>query len=128
MQSMKSMGIERFPAQQWCDKKNLGDPYPSSSSWRLPTYYELRLVFSSKDLNNALKQAGGTPLNNSYYYWTCLEDIENYLHFDNIITDFDRENRAIILNPHGNAYIDKDKWIKKNKYHVRAIKYIYYKN
>ena len=127
MQSMKSIGIERFPAQNWCDKKNIGDPYPNASSWRLPTYYELRLVFSNKGLSNALTQAGGDPLYNNYYYWTCVEDIENYMTFDNIVSDYDRENRAINMNPKGNAYVNKDYWLKKNKYHVRAIKYVYYK-
>lgn len=127
MQSMKSIGIDRFPAQRWCDDKNLGDPYPNASSWRLPTLYELQLVFSNKELSSAITQAGGAPLYNNYYYWTCLEDLDNFIIFNNTIPNFDKENRAVISNPKNQAYTDKDYWLKKNKYHVRAIKYIYYR-
>ena len=64
----------------------------------------------------------------SNYYWTCTEDIENYVSMNDSIDDFDKENRAIPITFRFSSYINKDYWLKKNKYHVRAIKYVYYKN
>lgn len=127
-QSMKSMGIERFPAQQWCDRKNQGDPYPNAASWRLPSYYEAQLIFSSPELNDALIKAGGTPIDNNHFYWTCAEDIEGYVNPVGVTPDYDQENRAILLTPLNTSFSDKDHWLKTNKHHVRAIKYVYYKN
>lgn len=124
-QSMKSMGINRFPAQHWCDLKNQGDSYPSASSWRLPTVYEWLRIIENAGLNDALVSIGGTPLDNSHYYWTCTEDIEGYISFDDSTT-YDRENRAVIANTIAQTTYDKDYWLKKNKHHVRAIKYVYY--
>ena len=128
-QSMKSMGISRFPAQQWCDEKNHGEPYPSAASWRLPTLYEWVLITKNTGLNAALLSIGGTPLDDNNYYWTCTEDIDGYVsHITDSLSVSDQENRAIPVNPSRYTYDNSDYWIKKNKYHVRAIKYVYYKN
>lgn len=127
-QSMKSMGINRFPAQQWCDRKNQGDPYPNAASWRLPSLVEWLLIIENTGLNDALISIGGTPLDESHYYWTCTEDIKDYTPVFDSATTYDKENRAVLCNPVHNTYHNKDYWIKKNKHHVRAIKYVYYKD
>lgn len=127
LQSMKSMGINRFPAQQWCDRKNQGDPYPNAASWRLPSCEEFYTIMGNTGLNDALISMGGTPLDEDHFYWTCTEDIDNYMQFSSTTTDYDMENRAIHLSPRLNSYINKDYWLKKNKYYVRAIKYVYLK-
>ena len=126
LQSMKSTGIERFPAQQWCDKKNIGDPYSNVSSWRLPSLSEWLLISGNAELNHALQMAGGTPLQKNQYYWTCTEDFEGFITLGDSSATFDRENRAIPSTTDALTLHDKDNWIKKNKYHVRAIKYVYY--
>lgn len=128
LQSMKSMGINRFPAQQWCDSKNQGDPYPNAASWRLPTLFEWLMIIENTGLNDALTSMGGTPLDESHYYWTCSEDIKDYTPVFDSATTYDKENRAIICNPTYNTYHNKDYWLKKNKHYVRAIKYVYYDN
>ena len=132
-QAMKSIGIERFPAQAWCDEKNCGEKLPRAGSWRLPSYQELRLIFGSNgrnisSLNLSLIGMGGKPLNNNNLYWTCVEDFDNYITIDGEKYDYDKENRAIISSPINSTFGYKDRWLKKNKYYVRAIKYVYYKN
>lgn len=127
LQSMKSMGINRFPAQQWCDSKNQGDPYPNAASWRLPTLEEWLMIIKNTGLNDALVSIGGTPLDNNHLYWTCIEDLEGYVTLHDSTTTYDRENRAILLDPTAHTNHDKDFWLKKNNYYVRAIKYVYYK-
>lgn len=130
LQSMSSRGMNRYPAQNWCFKKN-GSREISSGSWRLPTSHELLLVFGSngnnvKKLNQALKLTGGKLVDDSQLYWTCIEDYDGYITVDDLKLDYDQANRAILTTPLHSTFSDKDRWLKKNKYYVRAIKYIYY--
>lgn len=130
LQSMKSIGVEQFPAQAWCDSKNHGEPYPRGSSWHLPTDYEYELfksVYTLRDINNALKDIGAETLDTGAMYWTCVEDYEGYIHFSGTVSDYDPENRAVVITPRNASYTDKDRWIKQNKYRVRAVKYVYWK-
>ena len=130
LQSMNSLGMSRYPAQNWCFSKNK-DRWISSSSWRLPTYYELRQIFGStgenvSNLNHALLVTGGELIDDTHFYWTCIEDYDGYIVVGDLNLDYDQANRAILSSPHNSASGDKDRWLKKNKYYVRAIKYIYY--
>lgn len=133
LQTMKARGIERFPAQAWCDQKNHGEKYPRGGSWRLPSYYEIFNIFGAKgskvsNLNSALLNIGGTPLTLDNMYWSCTEDYEGYAKINDVTTDYDSESRAIIVSPKISTYATKERWIKKNRHFVRAIKYIYYEN
>lgn len=138
-QAMHAAGIDRYPAQAWCDKKNTGEPHPRGGSWRLPSYYEWRLIMNLDntyswnkpalaEINKALELTGGTPLNADHIYWTCTEDFDGYLTFKEHEADYDQQNRAVIVSPEGKSYSNKDRWIKKNNYYVRAIKYVYFKS
>ncbi len=125
-QSMKSGGIEKYPAQAWCDKKNNNEKFPRAGSWRLPTMHEFQQVCKYITLlNSKLEDIGAVPISMNNLYWTCVEDFNNYVEVSGIKTDYDCNNRAIALSPNGSTY-SKNKWLKKNKYYVRAIKYIYY--
>lgn len=132
LQTMCSRGIDKYPAQAWCHNKNNDEPYPRGGSWRLPTYYEYRQIFDEKHnedhinaLNKALTNVGGTPLSDAPY-WTCTEDVKNYIVFKDNETDYDQASRAVVIFPSLTTYSNKDKWLKKNYYNVRAIKYVYY--
>ena len=132
LQSMKAIGIDKYPAQKWCDLKNNGEQYSNTGSWRLPSYEELKNIFekgeSVKYINAALNKIGGTPIDTNALYWTCVEDFDNYINITNgnsvIETDYDKENRAVLTSPKNSVFSNKDRWLKKNKYHVRAVKYI----
>ena len=118
-QAMMSMGIER------------SEQYPRAGSWRLPSRYDFSLIFGTEGLrlervNAALKSANGTPLEKEEMYWTCNEDIDGYITFNDVIPDYDQANRAVICSPLNTTNYNKDRWIKKNQYLVRAIKYVYY--
>ena len=129
-QSMKSWGVEKFPAQSWCDKKNMGEDTPKGSSWCLPSYWELGYIFNNySELNKALLSIGGTPLTENHLYWSCTEYYDNYKIFSDNQYDigYDKENKAIPKSPSKTNYSDKDRWLKKNKYYVRAIKYVYFR-
>lgn len=131
LQTMKARGIDRYPAQAWCDRKNHDEEHPQGSSWRLPTYWEMVIIFGAsgarvEKINTALRNIGGTPLTGSNYYWSCAEDFEGYAKINNVSTDYDRENRAVISTPMRTTTSTKDRWMKKNSHYVRAIKYIYY--
>lgn len=136
LQCMKSIGIERFPAQKWCDEKNNGEQYPDAGSWRLPTYEEFKNIFDKGEsvgvINRALRKIGGTQVDTNELYWTCVEDFDNYINITSgnttLNTDYDKENRAVLTSPKNTVYSNKDRWLKKNKYRVRAIKYIYLAN
>lgn len=133
LRSMRSRGIERYPAQAWCDKKNHGEEYPYGGSWRLPTFHEYTFIMGNKGarvskINDALRETGGTPLNTGDYYWMCDEDYEGHVKIKDNETDYDRENRAVIGTPMRTTTTTKERWIKKNSHYVRAIKYIYYEN
>ena len=132
---MYSMGMERFPAQQWCFSKNLDEAYPRAGSWRLPTltdwwYINGLTVYPDSNiarLNIHIQNYGGTPLSPESNYLCCEEDYEGYSEFVDLESDFDPENRAVITTPRWTASADKDEWIKKNSHKVRAIKYIFRK-
>lgn len=132
LQIMKSSGISRYPAQAWCDEMNKNEKYPRGGSWRLPTVRELKWIFGENgqkvsELNSALSRTGGAPLEVNHKYWTCVEDFAGYLVLQDTITDFDQANRAIVTTPQMLFYTNKDRWLKKNRYYTRAIKYIYYR-
>ena len=135
LQIMKAVGIDHYPAQAWCDAKNGDETYVRGGSWRLPTYHELRLTFGDEGscvpaLNQALLKAGGTPISTDVFdmYWTCVEDKPKFVKFSDVENTYDPANRAIPVNYQYRFYTDRDQWIKKNRYNVRAIKYIYYQN
>ena len=130
-QAMKSIGMESFPAQAWCDKKNNDERFSRAGSWRLPTVYELRSILGTdgsrvNSLNSALRGIGAQPISDEMMYWTCVEDHDDYIDITGVDSDYDKENRAVIMSPHIGTYGYKDRWLKKNKYCVRAIKYVYY--
>lgn len=129
-QNMKARGIERYPAQAWCDLKNGAGSTPYSGSWRLPSYDEFKHIFTRVSinlLNTALRKNGGTPIDDdTKYYWTCTEDVENYITIIGATgLNYEAENRAVISTIKNSTSGNKDKWMKKNWYNVRAIKYIY---
>jgi len=126
LQNMYAEGLDRFPAQKWCYNKNNGELHPKASSWRLPSYSEMTSLPNINKLNEALISIGGTPLDVDSYYWTCTEDYDGYVTINLQHEDFDKENRAILKSFKANSFSNKDSWIKKNKYKVRAIKYVYY--
>lgn len=131
LQNMKAKNIERFPAQAWCDRKNGTDTYPNVASWRLPSDFEMFLIYNNSQaavnrLNYYIGRAGGDLIGKDKLYWTCMEDFDNYCFVVNQPPDFDAENRAIAKSPINRVYADKDLWIKKKVNYVRAIKYIYY--
>lgn len=133
LQTMKSRGIERYPAQAWCDRKNNGEKYPQGGSWRLPTYWELVTIFGANGanvgkINSAMQGIGGTPLTTDYMYWSCAEDYDDYIKITNVTSDYDCLNRAVISTPARTTTSTKERWLKKNSHYVRAIKYIYYED
>ena len=126
-QAMKARGINRYPAQAWCDQKNGGEKYARAGSWRLPSYYEWGLIINRlSKINTAMTEMGGTPLDDSHHYWVCDEDYVGRIKINGTTSDYDCENRAVVTSPTKSTYGNKDRWLKKNKYYVRAIKYIYY--
>lgn len=130
LQSMSSKGIEKYPAQNWCFNKNHSKVI-AASSWRLPSYYELQLIFGSSGknvsaINKYIHNYGGSIIDDSHFYWTCIEDYEGYITINGVTSDYDQANRAVLTSTHNSTWGNKDRWLKKNKYYVRAIKYIYY--
>lgn len=133
LQTMKSIGIEKFPAMEWCDRKNEGDRYANAGSWRLPSkseFHNMAGINSGKlkYINDALSEIGAPLISEDKFYWTCVEDIEGYIKIDGMESDYDQANRAVVTSPDNFTYGVKDRWLKKNKYYVRAIKYIYYRS
>lgn len=131
LQIMKSIGISRYPSQEWCDLKNKDEAYVRGGSWHLPTFAELYLIFGDDgeaipQLNQALSKHGGVPITKQHMYWTCVEDFDGYLELEDEISNFDQANRAIAVRSDIKFYTNKDYWLKKNRYNVRAVKYIYY--
>lgn len=131
-QIMHSAGIKKFPAQAWCDAKNGKEAHPRAGSWHLPSWEEYKAIFGTSgryvsDLNKALIGIGGTPLSTDELYWTCTEDHEGYMTINGEGDDYDPDNRVVILTPMMQSTNLKDRWLKKNNYKVRAIKYVYYK-
>ena len=138
LQTMIGNGLEKYPAMNWCNSKNDIQSYPNCGSWRLPSHRDLRLVFMGytndssgsqariTKINSALKRIGGTALNADGNYWTCSEDYDDYITVVGKELDYDPYNRAVNMTPMNSTSGNKDFWIKKNRYRVRAIKYIYY--
>lgn len=124
LQEMFYKGIERYPAQNWCNDMNHGR-IPYSGSWRLPSKNEWEKVCSRiKGINAALSDIGAAPLSEDSFFWTATEDFPIAWESDD--GDDDPANRALPLSINKTAYKNKDLWIKEMKYHVRAIKYILY--
>ena len=131
LHAMKSRGIERYPAQRWCDRKNNGK-LAYSGSWMLPSY---RLFYSIcgyngtnvNSLNDALRTIGGTTIIDDHY-WTCNEDVDGYITIGGQNHDYDQANRALVVTPYNQTWANKDHMLKKLKSRVRAIKIIYYNN
>ena len=115
----KTLGIENFPAQKWCDDKNHGYKYPSGTSWHLPTPSEIECFSSISGIDSLL------GLNNKYY-WSCVEDITGCDGFIIPNENYLPKDRALPVNLEGETFRNKDLWVKRNKYYVRAVKYIYY--
>lgn len=126
LQFMQAKGIDRFPAMAWCNRKNGSESLAGARSWRLPTRYELSLIFANiKGINDMLADLDGTLIRTDRYYWTCLED---YNTLGNNLSDCDPNNRALPINSSNMSPEDKDYWLKKSQYYVRAIKYLYFRN
>jgi len=126
---MKEKGIAKYPAMCWCYKKDSAATSPYGGSWHLPSYnefYHIAQYSEHKKLNKALTDIGGTPLNEDNFYWTCSEDYTDYITIKGQESDYDAENRAVILTPKKTTSGVKDRWLKKNSHYVRAVKYIYY--
>lgn len=134
-----TIGAEKFPAFEWCLAKNNGEKHLHSSSWMLPTFSELGDdIFQRGDaisaLNKKIKEYGGTPIatstDDSSFYWTCVEDLEDVLEFADMElqaqSDFDPARRACPITSRFTLQSHKRKWTKDNEYRVRAIKYIYF--
>ena len=133
LQAMKSRGIERYPAQAWCDRKNNGEKNPQGGSWHLPTYFELVIIFgyggaNVSKINSAFQGIGGTPLTPDALYWSCTEDYEGYAKINNVMSDYSSQDRAIVSTPSRTTTSTKERWLKKYSHFVRAIKYIYYED
>lgn len=133
LQTMKARDINRYPAQAWCDRKNQEEDNPRGGSWRLPTYKEWTLILGSKGakvslINSAMSGIGGTLLKENQMYWCCDEDYEGHIKITDVTSDYDSQNRAVITSPLRSTYSTKERWLKKNKHYVRAIKYIYYED
>lgn len=141
LQTMTGRDISRYPAMAWCNTKNGSENQPSGSSWRLPSRRELALIFGSikerlitadyamqmQYLNEALRDIGGTEIDPHHIYWTCQEDYEGlYPQEEGNFEDFDPENRALAMKTDNTLLENKNLWIKKSYYYVRAIKYIFY--
>lgn len=132
---MKELGIEKFPAQEWCDNKNCGNEV-YMGSWHLPTAGEIIGLTKNgqlEDLNERLNLYRKTPLSIEGAYWTCVEDVNgssvNLTNEDNVVGDlvYDSDNRAVSLFLPNRIIASKSDWQKKEEHRVRAIKYIYYR-
>ncbi len=126
---MLEKGIEKYPAMNWCYKKDSAATSPYGGSWHLPSnsnFHDITQYSEYKKLNKALTDIGGTPLNEDNFYWTCCEDYTDYITIKGQESDYDAENRAVISTPQKTTTGIKDRWLKKNSYYVRAVKYIYY--
>ncbi len=135
LQTMRANGISRYPAQEWCDKKNHGGDV-SSGSWRLPTKAEINVICGTKAgnvplINNAIAKhckynsaATPLPLTDDKMYWTCIEDYSYYISIDGKKEDYDSRNRAVVISTSNTTYGNKDRWIKKTPHYVRAVKYV----
>lgn len=128
LQLMINKGISNFPAQNWCNQKNHGEPY--FGSWRLPTTYEARDILKNANrINAGLEEIGGDLIDEDALYWTCVEDLVGYDILKDAPEDFYTYNpiaRAIPVTPKYKTPTDKSRWHKDIEYRVRAIKYIYY--
>lgn len=131
LQCMKTRGIEHFPAQMWCYAKNGNESCPRTGSWRLPSFADWCWIHGDDDanidsINKHLIALSGTPLSIDDDYWCCEEDYDGYITWtDGSEQNYDPDNRAVIITPRIRGKKDKDYWIKKNRYRIRAVKTIY---
>lgn len=116
-----SLGLEKYPALKWCDDKNHGEKYPTGSSWHLPTDEELECI-------SVIASYGESVDLHNKYYWTCVEDIKGSSDYGASNANYLPKDRAMPLNLNGDTFSNKDLWIKRNKYYVRAVKYLYYEH
>lgn len=116
-----TLGIDQFPAMKWCNDKNNGEKNPSGASWHLPNRVELTAL---RNFDYYCPNMGFDPQNK--YYWTCIEDIRGCSSYGLSTDNFVPQDRAMPLNLTGETLSNKDLWTKRNKYYVRAVKYIYY--
>lgn len=135
-QRVRNIGADRFPAFDWCFRKNGSETAIHSSSWILPTYAELGWIFQNgeaiEELNQHITQYGGSPIalpeDDDNYYWSCVEDLDGVLVFADEQfqkeSDYDPARRAIPMNSDRLFLTNKLFWHKNNEYRVRAIKYI----
>lgn len=119
LRSAMIMGIEQFPALKWCNDKNHGEKFPSATSWHLPNLKEFYRIKS------AVKYLPDIDISNKYY-WTCLEDLKGCSDYGLSTENYLPKDRAMPLNLQIQTFSNKDLWNKRNKYYVRAVKYIYY--
>lgn len=134
--AVNQLGREKYPAFDWCQKKNPSGEPLHGGSWILPGYWEWHVLQEQTQLdvlNEALTTYGGTPLcGPGEYYWTASEDQEGvFAYYDEDDPDyesnwdFNPRERAIHISSDGMLLINKVYWSKSLKYHVRAVKYIY---
>lgn len=114
LQSMYARGIDKYPAQEWCFKKNKSNEI-NGYSWRLPTYNELLNIRGNyENINKAMLSVGGTKIwEEDNKYWLCNSLNENYANVLKLKISSD----DLGLNDYN---------VKKSYNLVRAIKYIYY--
>lgn len=139
--AMRDAGLESFSAQAWCAKKNFNNEY-RISSWHLPSYHDWKKYIGNyskydkyrveqiDNINHYIEIYGGTQISKDECYWTCDEDFDGGFVFADttLVYDFDPENRALPITPILTAVANKDKWVKRNVYKVRAIKFVYEKS
>ena len=121
--------IVRFPAFQWCYKKNGSGPV-RVTDWMLPTEREILLWLRSgcnfTKLNDALVKIGGTPVSQDELYWTSTEDMKKIIHstYSDYGSDYMPDMRAVCINLSLDSKYKMIYWIKSREHRVRAVKYI----
>lgn len=115
-------GIEKYPAFEWCQRKNNSGRMPNINSWILPVNYEYNTTYmyalnDYKTINKYIQDYGGTPLDPNKAYWLADED-------KNSAEPHKRKDYAY--------YFVISDWLspyeaeKNASLGVRAIKYIHY--
>ena len=77
-------------------------------------------LYSIENKDNKFNVIFNDIINILKFYYT------DYITIKGKETDYDAENRAVILTPQKTTSGVKDRWLKKNSHYVRAVKYIYY--
>lgn len=117
-------GIEKYPAFEWCQRKNNSRRMPDINSWILPVQldYNATYIYAINDyktINKYILDYGGIPLDPYKAYWLADEDKDSAkphkrkdYAYSFVISDW--------LSPYETE--------KNTSLGVRAIKYIYYEN